>query len=44
MAILGPRFAREIRVTTPPWLVQRVTFALLAPLARLLGYRRDEIV
>jgi quercetin dioxygenase-like cupin family protein len=41
MAILGPRFAREIRVTTPPWPVQRITFAVLAPIARLRGYGRS---
>lgn len=28
----------EIRVVSPPWPVQRVAFAVLAPLARLRGY------
>jgi quercetin dioxygenase-like cupin family protein len=38
LALLGPGFANEIRVTSPPWPVQRVAFALLAPIARLRGY------
>lgn len=37
-ARLGPRFADEIRVVSPPWRVQRAVFALLAPVARLRGY------
>ena len=28
-AVLGPAFADEIRLTTPPWPVQRMVFALL---------------
>lgn len=31
----------EIRVTKPPWPVQHVTYLLLAPIGRLLGYRAD---
>lgn len=34
MAVLGPRFADEIRVALPPWPVQRAAFLLLGPLAR----------
>jgi quercetin dioxygenase-like cupin family protein len=34
---LGPRFADEIRATSPPWPVQRVAFFLLGPIARLRG-------
>jgi quercetin dioxygenase-like cupin family protein len=37
LALLGPGFANEIRTTSPPWPVQRVAFALLAPIARLRG-------
>lgn len=37
-AILGPEFADEIRLVSPPWLVQRLTYALLAPIAHLRGY------
>jgi quercetin dioxygenase-like cupin family protein len=38
LALVGPRFASEIRATSPPWPVQRVAFALLAPIARLRGH------
>ncbi len=38
-AVLGPAFADEIRVLSPPWPVQRAAFALLAPIARVRGYR-----
>lgn len=37
-ALLGPRFGDEIRLTKPPWWLQRAAFALLGPLARLRGY------
>jgi quercetin dioxygenase-like cupin family protein len=36
---LGPAFADEIRLTRPPWGLQRAAFALLGPVARALGYR-----
>jgi mannose-6-phosphate isomerase-like protein (cupin superfamily) len=35
LAEFGPRFAREIRVTKPPWWVQRLVYAVLAPVVRL---------
>jgi quercetin dioxygenase-like cupin family protein len=38
LAVLGPAFANEIRVTKPPWALQRVAYALLGPIARLRGY------
>jgi quercetin dioxygenase-like cupin family protein len=37
LAVSVPAFAQEIRVTRPPWVVQRALFALLAPIARLRG-------
>jgi quercetin dioxygenase-like cupin family protein len=37
IALSVPVFAREIRLTSPPWAIQRLAFALLAPLARLRG-------
>jgi quercetin dioxygenase-like cupin family protein len=37
LAVSAPAFADEIRVTTPPWAVQRVIFAILAPIARRRG-------
>lgn len=36
-AALGPRFADVIRVTSPPWWLQRAVFLLLGPLARQRG-------
>jgi mannose-6-phosphate isomerase-like protein (cupin superfamily) len=39
MAVVIPRFWNEIRVTKPPQIVQRLTFAVLGPVGRLLGYR-----
>jgi quercetin dioxygenase-like cupin family protein len=37
-AVLGPAFADEIRLVSPPWPVQRMAFAVLAPIARMRGY------
>lgn len=37
-AVLGPAFADEIRLVSPPWPMQRAAYALLAPIARLRGY------
>lgn len=39
MAVSVPYFGDEIRLTSPPWAVQRAVFAVLAPVGRLLGYR-----
>jgi quercetin dioxygenase-like cupin family protein len=39
LAVLARAFRDEGRLTRPPWAVQRVVFALLAPPARVLGYR-----
>ena len=33
-ALLGPAFADEIRLVSPPWPLQRAAYALLAPIAR----------
>jgi mannose-6-phosphate isomerase-like protein (cupin superfamily) len=38
-ALSVPAFGREIRLASPPWLVQRLGLAPLAPLARLRGLR-----
>jgi quercetin dioxygenase-like cupin family protein len=38
-AVLGPAFADEIRLASPPWPLQRLAFALLGPLARARGHR-----
>src|SRR5262245_3623035 len=39
LAVLAGEFDDVVRFTRPPRVVQRALFALLAPLARLLGYR-----
>ena len=39
LAVGVPYFGDEIRLTSPPWAVQRAIFAVLAPIGRLLGYR-----
>lgn len=38
-ALSVPAFGREIRLASPPWLVQRLGLAPLVPLARLRGLR-----
>ena len=37
LAVSVPAFSQEIRVSRPPWLVQRAVFTLLGPIARLRG-------
>lgn len=37
-ALLGPAFSEEIRLVSPPWPLQRIAYALLAPVARMRGY------
>jgi quercetin dioxygenase-like cupin family protein len=37
LAVSVPAFAQEIRVTRPPWPVQKILFAVLGPIARLRG-------
>jgi quercetin dioxygenase-like cupin family protein len=39
LALLAREFDDVVRFTRPPRVVQRVLFGLLAPLARLVGYR-----
>ena len=39
LAVFAREFDDVIRFTRPPRVVQRVLFAVLAPVARLLGYR-----
>jgi hypothetical protein len=39
LAVLGSEYRDVLRVTKPPWPVQRVVFGLLAPIGRLRGYR-----
>jgi quercetin dioxygenase-like cupin family protein len=37
LALSVPAFSEEIRVTHPPWAIQKILFALLGPIARLRG-------
>jgi mannose-6-phosphate isomerase-like protein (cupin superfamily) len=39
LAVMLPVFKDEIRPTSPPWPLLKTTAALIAPLARLRGYR-----
>ena len=39
LAVFAREFADVMQLTRPPLIVQRVLFGMLAPLARLLGYR-----
>jgi quercetin dioxygenase-like cupin family protein len=39
LALSGPAFGREMRLPSPPWFIQRLALAPLAPLARLRGLR-----
>lgn len=39
LAVGVPFFGEEIRLTSPPWPVQRILFAMLAPIGRMLSYR-----
>jgi quercetin dioxygenase-like cupin family protein len=37
-ALIAQQYADVFRLASPPWPVQRLLFAVLAPLGRLLGY------
>jgi len=39
LGVFGRAFWDEVRVTRPPAWVQRITYALLAPIGRMAGYR-----
>ncbi|HEX2740969.1 MAG TPA: cupin domain-containing protein [Rubrobacter sp.] len=41
-AVITQAYADEFRLARPPWAVQRVLFAVLAPLGRLFGYSYPE--
>jgi quercetin dioxygenase-like cupin family protein len=38
-AVIARAYSEEFRLARPPWPVQRIIFAVLAPLGRLFGYR-----
>jgi quercetin dioxygenase-like cupin family protein len=39
LPLMGLKHRDEIRVTSPPWVIQLLTYWLLAPVCLLLGYR-----
>ncbi len=39
LAVILREYTDEFRATSPPYPIQRILFALLAPIGRLLGYR-----
>src|SRR5215216_5306414 len=41
LAVGVPYFGDEIRLTNPPWALQRALFRVLAPVGRMLGYRPE---
>jgi mannose-6-phosphate isomerase-like protein (cupin superfamily) len=41
LAVMAPYFEDAIRLPSPPWVVQRALFGLLAPIGRMLGYRPE---
>jgi quercetin dioxygenase-like cupin family protein len=40
-AVIAQAFADEFRLAHPPWPLQRLLFAVLAPVGRLLGYSAE---
>jgi quercetin dioxygenase-like cupin family protein len=40
-AVIARKYADVFRLASPPWPVQRVLFAVLVPVGRLLGYGAD---
>jgi hypothetical protein len=36
--VIARKFADDFRLASPPWPVQRLLFAILVPLGKLLGY------
>lgn len=39
VSVIALAFKDEIRLSTPPWIIQYLTYLLLAPIGRLVGYR-----
>ena len=42
LAVMVPEFGEEIRPVSPPWPILRMLTAVLAPIARLRGYRARQ--
>ena len=41
-AVIARAYSDEFRLASPPWIVQRLLLAVLAPVGGLLGYRADQ--
>jgi mannose-6-phosphate isomerase-like protein (cupin superfamily) len=41
LAVMVPYFGDDIRMSNPPWVLQKAIFGLLATVGRLLGYRPE---
>ena len=39
LVVILADFTQEFRASSPPYFIQRIIFALLVPIGRLLGYR-----
>ena len=39
LAVILREYSDEFRASSPPYPIQRILFAILAPIGRLLGYR-----
>ncbi len=44
LAVMVPRFGDEIRLSNPPWALQRAIFGLLDPIGRMFGYQAEYLV
>jgi len=40
-SVIMLKYKNEIRITYPPWIVQYMTFMLIAPFGKLMGYRAE---
>lgn len=41
VSLIALKHKDEIRLTNPPWAIQYITYVLLAPIGKLMGYRAD---
>ncbi|MGZ7160757.1 MAG: cupin domain-containing protein [Methanobacterium sp.] len=41
MSIILLAYKNEIRVTSPPWFIQDLTYKILTPIGKLMGYKAD---
>ena len=41
VSIIGLAHKDEIRLTKPPWVLQKIIYKILAPFEKLMGYRAE---